>query len=132
MIESFPSTTPQNLVVGQRRNRLKKKNEQKKKEGIQMYVSFNIKLLFFPHKVKNLSLTFCQNSKHFQDTLLTKLFGQFIELRNTQFFQRLEYLTWDCIVAFFPIVFWKKYWELTSASKVFIWMNVRSRNTQNY
>ena len=30
----------------------------------------------------------CESSKHLQDPLLTKLLDQFIELHNTQFFQR--------------------------------------------
>ena len=42
-----------------------------------------------------------ESSKHLQDTLLTKLLGQFIELHNNHFFQKEEHLTWDCIVLFF-------------------------------
>ena len=45
-------------------------------------------------------MTLCQSSEHLQDTLLTKLPGQFIELRNAQLFKRLESLTRDWIVFF--------------------------------
>ena len=45
-------------------------------------------------------MTLCQSSEHLQDTLLTKLLRQFIELRNAQFLKRLENLTRDCIVFF--------------------------------
>ena len=34
-----------------------------------------------------------ESSKHLQDTLLTKLLGQFIELHNNHFFQKEEHLT---------------------------------------
>ena len=55
------------------------------KEGIQMFLCFNIKLPF--------SFSFLilyQSSAHLQDKLLTKLLDQFMELHNTKFFQRLE------------------------------------------
>ena len=48
--------------------------------------------VFFSHKAETISLTLCQSSEHLQ-ALLTKLLGQFIEIHNTQFFQRLENLT---------------------------------------
>ena len=35
----------------------------------------------------------CQGSEHLQDTFLTKLLGQFIELYDTQCFKRLVNLT---------------------------------------
>ena len=50
-----------------------------------MFLCFNIKLPF--------SFSFLilyQSSTHLQDKLLTKLLGQFMELHNTKFFQRLE------------------------------------------
>ena len=43
-----------------------------------MSLCFNIILPFF------FFLTLCKSSEHLQDTLLTKLLGQFIELNNTQ------------------------------------------------
>ena len=52
-----------------------------------MTLGFNIKVLFF------LVLSLYQNSEHLKDTLITKLLGQFIELRHTQFFKRLQNLT---------------------------------------
>ena len=45
------------------------------KEGIQIYLGFNIKILFFSLKTKNVSLTLCGSSEHLQDTLITKLPG---------------------------------------------------------
>ena len=79
--------------------------------GIQMTLGFNIKVLFF------LVLSLYQNSEHLKDTLITKLLGQFIELRHTQFFKRLQNLTWD----------------LASPLKAFIWKkNVGPRNTQTF
>ena len=44
MIEPVPSTTPQKFVIGQENSRLKKAEQ---KEELQMYLGFNIKLLFF-------------------------------------------------------------------------------------
>ena len=38
-------------------------------------------------------MSICQGSEHLQDTFLTKLLGQFIELHGTQCFERLENLT---------------------------------------
>ena len=43
-------------------------------------------------KTTNVSLTSCQSSEYLQETLLTKLVGQFIERHNTQSFKRLENL----------------------------------------
>ena len=39
-------------------------------------------LFFFPYKNRNIYLNLCQSSEHLQDTLLTKLLGQFIGLHN--------------------------------------------------
>ena len=50
-------------------------------------------------------LILSESSEHLQDTLLTKLLGQFIESHNTQFFQRPANLTLDCIGVFFPTRF---------------------------
>ena len=43
MIKPVPLATPQKLVLGQQGNRLQKTEW---KEGIEMYLGFNIKLLF--------------------------------------------------------------------------------------
>ena len=51
-------------------------------------------------------MTLRENSEHFQDTLLTKLLGQF-ELHSPQFFQRPGNLIRDCIVLFLPTTFEK-------------------------
>ena len=72
------------------------------KEIIQITLCFNIKLPFFS------SLTLHQCSKHLQDTLLTKLLDQFIELHNTRSFKRLENLTWHCIVLFHSMHYFEK------------------------
>ena len=58
------------------------------KEEIQMWLGFDIKLLFF-----FFFLILYESSKHLQDTLLTKLLGQFIGLHSTQFFKILATLT---------------------------------------
>ena len=52
MTEPLPSTTAQKLVVEQKGNRLKKAEW---KEGIQIYLGFNIKILFFFTWTKNVS-----------------------------------------------------------------------------
>ena len=49
----------------------------------------NLDVLLFQCKVTVLSLSLCESSEHLQNTLLTKLLGQFIEVHNTQFFKRL-------------------------------------------
>ena len=68
-----------------------------------MYLNFNIKLLSF-FKTKNVSLTLCQNSEQLQDTLLTKLLDQFIELQNTQIFKILEnYMHKICLYMYIQI-----------------------------
>ena len=48
-----------------------------------------------------------QISEHLQYLLLTKLLDHVTEVHTGQFFQRLENLTWDCIVLFFSTAFWK-------------------------
>ena len=53
-----------------------------------MLLGFDIKLLFF-----FFFLILYESSKHLQDTLLTKLLGQFIGLHSTQFFKILATLT---------------------------------------
>ena len=71
----------------------------------------------FPHKTNNVSLTLI--SGNVQDTLLTKLFGQFIQLHKTHF------LRLYCF--FFRIL---KNCRLTSTLKALIWeKNVGSKNT---
>ena len=68
-----------------------------------MYLNFNIKLLSF-FKTKNVSLTLCQSSEQLQDTLLTKLLDQFIELQNTQIFKILEnYMYKICLYMYIQI-----------------------------
>ena len=57
------------------------------KEGIQMLLGFDTRLLFF------FFLTLYESSKHLQDAFLPKLLGQFIGLHNTQFFKILETFT---------------------------------------
>ena len=75
-------------------------------------ILFHLKLKMFP-------LTFGQSSRHLQDTLLTKLLGQFIELHNTQFFKTLENFTSDCIVIFLSTQHFEKL-SLTSPLKAFV------------
>ena len=50
-----------------------------------MHQGFNIKLLFL--FTENVSRTLFQSDEHLQDTLVTKLLRQFIELHTTQFFK---------------------------------------------
>ena len=71
--------------------------------GMRYYVrigmlSLQYKLLWAIHHVSRI---LCQISKHLQDVLLTKLLGQFIEVHENQFFQRLKNLIWDSITIFF-------------------------------
>ena len=49
---------------------------------------FEFKVAFF-RKIVNI-LTLCQIGEHLQDTLFAKLLGQFVELHNTQFFQKKQ------------------------------------------
>ena len=87
MVESVPLTTAQKTVMGQQSNSLK--NRMKKvKSDVPLFQYKVIPFFFFLfltqfQKVVNTS----------QDSLLSKLLGQFIELRNTQFFKRLKNLT---------------------------------------
>ena len=60
----------------------KQQVQKRRKEGIQMYLGFNKNYCFFPYKNRNIYLNLCQSSEHLQDTLLTKLLGQFIGLHN--------------------------------------------------
>ena len=77
------------LVVGQQSNRLKK---QSKKSEVRYVWVLTSRYCSFSPQTKNVSLTFCGRTEHLQDAVLTKLLGQFIELDNAQFFQRLENL----------------------------------------
>ena len=87
MIESVCLATVQKSVLGQQSNKLIKKEW---KEGIQIYLGFKVKsYCSFSPRTKNFSLTLCQSSKHLQDTVSTKLLGQFIELYNTQLFKKI-------------------------------------------
>ena len=47
-----------------------------------MFLSFNIKIPFF-----FFFLILCQSNEHLEDTFISKLLDQFIELHNTQFFK---------------------------------------------
>lgn len=67
----------------QQSNRLKKTEQ---KEIIQMYLVLYVAVLFHI-KLKNVSMTLCWISEHLQDTLLTKLLGQFNEVHKVDFFK---------------------------------------------
>ena len=53
-------------------------------------IQYKVIVLFL---IKKVSLTLCQGSDLLQDTALTKLLGQFIEVHNTQLYKRLQQLT---------------------------------------
>ena len=79
--------------MGQQRNSLKKQIEKTEFKGI----LFHWKLKIFPWLCVKVMNT-CKIH-----TWLTKSLGQFTEVHNTQFFKRLENLTWGRIVLFLSI-----------------------------
>ena len=103
IIESVTSIKAWQLIVAQQ-NKRQKKTERKGNSDIPRFQCKCIVLRYI--KLKML-IWFYKSIEHLQDTLLNKLIGQFIELYNTQFFQRPGNFIWDCIVLFFPTTFWK-------------------------
>ena len=74
MIKPLPSTSLKNNPEADRETAKQQVKNLERKEG-------------------NVSLNQCQIKEHLQDTFLTKLLRQFIELHDTHFFQRLKNLT---------------------------------------
>ena len=87
MIRPIPLTTAQKGIGGDKKNRSKKVEWH---EGIQMYLGFNIKLLFFSHITKNASLTLCQKVLNTCKYIVNQI-------------TRPVYWTTYCIVLFFSM-----------------------------
>ena len=97
------------------------------KEEIQIYLGFNKKMLFFYTKNWKFFSHFVWKYWTLAGYTVNQILDQFIELHNTQFFQRPKNLTRDCILLSFFVHFEKLGVNLTPKS---LYME-GSRNTQS-